>query len=211
MKLLFVIIASLLLFASCKNRSAGRNKEEIIANPDSTKPEEPNKDSVLLQLTHTILILIRNNDYKSLAGYIHPVSGLRFSPNGFIDTVQDVIMQREKLMEEAGNKKQYKIKWGVFDGSGEPITMTFNEYVQTFVYDVDFVNPEIIKVNQMIGKGNALNNLLAVYKDCDFTESHFSGFDKKYEGMDWRSLRLVYKNTTGKYYLLGIIHDQWTI
>ena len=88
--------------------------------------------------------------------------------------------------------------------------MTLNEYMQTFVYDVDFVNPEIIKVNQMIGKGNALNNLLAVYKDDDFTESHFSGFDKKYEGMDWRSLRLVYKNTAGKYYLVGIIHDQWT-
>ena len=210
MKLLFVIIASLLLLASCKNRSAGSNKEEIKANPDSIKLPEPDKDSVLLQLTHTILILIRNNDYKALAEYIHPVSGLRFSPNGFIDTVQDVIMQRKKLMEEAGNKKQYKIKWGVFDGSGEPITMTFNEYMQTFVYDVDFVNPEIIKVNQMIGKGNALNNLLAVYKDGDFTESHFSGFDKKYEGLDWRSLRLVYKSTAGKYYLVGIIHDQWT-
>lgn len=211
MKLLFVIIAVLLFFTGCKNRSVSIDRQKNIVNPDTTKLLQLNKDSALLQLTNKILVLIKSKDYKSLAEYIHPVSGLRFSPNAFIDTGQDVIMQRDKLMKEAGNKKQYKIKWGIFDGSGEPIRMTLNEYMQTFVYDVDFVNPEIIKVNKMIGKGNSLNNLLTVYKDCDFTESHFSGFEKKYEGMDWRSLRLVYKNTEGKYYLVGIIHDQWTI
>ena len=30
--------------------------------------------------------------------------------------------------------------------------------------------------------GNSLNNLSSVYKDCDFTESYFSGFKKEYAG-----------------------------
>ena len=29
------------------------------------------------------------------------------------------------------------------------------------------------------GSGNSLNNLLSVYKNCEFTESYFSGFEKE--------------------------------
>jgi (p)ppGpp synthase/HD superfamily hydrolase len=42
-------------------------------------------------------------------------------------------------------------------------------------------------------------------------EYHFSGFDPKYEGMDWRSLRLVFEEKDNIWHLVGIIHDQWTI
>jgi hypothetical protein len=38
-----------------------------------------------------------------------------------------------------------------------------------------------------------------------------SGFDPEYEGMDWRSLRLVFEKKNDIWYLVGIIHDQWTI
>jgi UDP-N-acetyl-2-amino-2-deoxyglucuronate dehydrogenase len=31
------------------------------------------------------------------------------------------------------------------------------------------------------------------------------------EGMDWRSLRLVFEKKNDIWYLVGIIHDQWTI
>ncbi|HEV8269657.1 MAG TPA: hypothetical protein VGQ04_00050, partial [Chitinophagaceae bacterium] len=71
--------------------------------------------------------------------------------------------------------------------------------------------PEKRSVNKFIGAGNSLNNLEMVYKNCDFTESNFSGFDKKYEGMDWKTLRLVFKERNKRFYLIGIIHDEWTI
>jgi hypothetical protein len=29
--------------------------------------------------------------------------------------------------------------------------------------------------------------------------------------MDWRSLRLVFEEQGGSWYLVGIVHDQWTI
>jgi hypothetical protein len=83
--------------------------------------------------------------------------------------------------------------------------------MQKFVYDVDFAKPEKASVDKFLGGGNSLNNLLQVYKDCHFTESYFSGFEKKYEGMDWRTLRLVFKERDKKFYLIGIVHDQWTI
>ena len=89
--------------------------------------------------------------------------------------------------------------------------MTLNNYMRRFVYDVDFVKPEKRTVNDFIGTGNSLNNLDSVYRGCDFTESHFSGFEKKYAGMDWKSLRLVFKERNGKFFLVGIVHDEWTI
>lgn len=30
-------------------------------------------------------------------------------------------------------------------------------------------------------------------------------------GNDWRALRLVFELVDGRYYLVGIIHDEWTI
>jgi hypothetical protein len=41
-------------------------------------------------------------------------------------------------------------------------------------------------------------------------EYYFPGFDLQLQGMDWRSLRLVFTLYDNTWYLVGIIHDQWT-
>jgi hypothetical protein len=207
--LIVIALFTAFLF-SCKDNTATKEKEESVVTEDTVQTVTSNKDSVLLQLTNDILKEIKNKNYSALANFIDPISGIRFSPYGFIDTINHMVFSKEKLAEQVTKTKQSKILWGEFDGSGDPINMTLDEYFQKFVYDVDFIKPEKQKVNDFIGTGNSLNNLLEVYKGCDFTESHFSGFDKKYEGMDWRSLRLVFKETNGKYWLVGVVHDQWT-
>jgi hypothetical protein len=169
------------------------------------------KDSILLKTTQTILTLLKSKNYLAFANYIHPVEGIRFSPYGFVDTVHDIKLSKQKFINQLREQGQDMIVWGEFDGTGDPIKMTMNNYMQRFVYDVDFVKPEKRSVNEFIGGGNSLNNLKAVYTNCDFTESHFSGFDKKYGGMDWRSLRLVFKVRDRKFLLVGIVHDEWTI
>jgi hypothetical protein len=169
------------------------------------------KDSILLKTTQTILALLKNKNYLAFANYIHPVEGIRFSPYGFVDTVHDIKFSKQKFINQVREPLQDMLVWGAFDGTGDPIKMTLNNYMQRFVYDADFVKPEKRSVNEFIGSGNSLNNLELVYKKCDFTESHFSGFDKKYAGMDWRSLRLVFKVRDRKFMLVGIVHDEWTI
>ena len=89
--------------------------------------------------------------------------------------------------------------------------MTIENYFKKFVYNADFLNAEQTNLNKMVGSGNSLNNLITTYKGCNYTESYFSGFDKKYDGMDWCCLRLVYTKYQLKYYLIAIVHDQWTI
>jgi hypothetical protein len=108
-------------------------------------------------------------------------------------------------------KPQHTLTWGNYDGSGDPIRLSIPAYFKKFVYDADFLQAEQVGINEMIGRGNSLNNLEAVYQNSDFTEFYFPGFDKKLEGMDWRTLRLVFKQWKGKYYLTGVVHNEWTI
>ncbi len=207
-----VTIAAVLIclfITACKDETKKKGKITPTAT-NTAQASESNPDSVLLHLTQDILTAFKTKNYSAVADFIDPVSGIRFSPYGYIDTIRNVIFSKEKFAEQAGRSNQDKIIWGEFDGSGDTINMTLNEYIAKFVYDVDFSKPETRKVNEFIGHGNSLNNLLSVYKDCDFTESHFSGFEKKYEGMDWRSIRLIFRERDGKFFLVGIVHDQWT-
>lgn len=226
MKGLFIATAAfLVLITSCNDRT--QRKVEVSTkdstqtiNPDSSlkvKPIEDSvqivrrKDSTLLKLTDNILRTIKDKNYPALASYIHPVEGIRFSPYAYIDTLHHLKFSSATFIAQANSSDQAMMVWGEFDGTGDPIRMTLNAYMQRFVYDVDFIKPEKRSVNKFIGAGNSLNNLATVYQNCDFTESHFSGFEEKYGGHDWRTLRLVFKERSKRFYLVGIVHDEWTI
>jgi hypothetical protein len=232
MRKLFIIFISICLFlAACKNNTKQENETQIITREDSvskdsirnlenkakpiTRPGSTQinsrKDSILLQLTQDILTAIKNKNYFSVVNFIDPILGVRFSPYAYVDTVDNVILSKEKFAQQSKSVNQDKIVWGVIDPTGESINVTLNDYMQKFVYDVDFIKPEKRSVNKFIGGGNSLNNLKLIYKNCDFTESYFSGFEEKYGGMDWRSLRLVFKERQGRFLLVGIVHDKWTI
>src|SRR5205814_3566037 len=150
-------------------------------------------------------------NYQKLASFIEPVEGVRFSPYGYVDTTNDRKFSATEFLNYITGKRSAKLNWGTYDGSGETILLTADEYFNKFVYDVDFLNAEKISLNKTLGKGNSLNNIDSVYRNYVYTEFYFPGFDKKYEGMDWRSLKLVFKKDIDKLYLVALIHDQWTI
>ena len=56
-----------------------------------------------------------------------------------------------------------------------------------------------------------LENQFEVYESPIIVEYYFSGFNPEYEGMDWRSLRLVFEEIRGHWKLVGLINNQWTI
>ncbi len=181
--------------------TAAENRTDSILNGINEKS--------LIILSSKILKSLKEKGYTGLAEFIHPKLGIRFSPYAYIDTTADQLLSRNRLI--ALGKSQKKIKWGFEDATEKPIKLSINNYVKEFVYDVDFLNAEKKGVNKFFGGGNSLNNLKEVYPRCNFAEFYFSGFDPKFEGMDWRALRLVFKDYKKKYYLIAIVHDQWTI
>lgn len=213
MKYSFLIFVWTFLLA-CDGRQ-GKSAENTV-NPDSLAVEELQKsagpaimDPVLMSLTRQVLTLLKEKRYDQLANHFHPTTGVRFSPYGYVDTLNHVKLTAGIFLQQLEEKS--RLKWGSYDGTGEDILLTTEEYLEKFVYDVDFLNAEQTGINEMIGVGNSLNNLETVYRGSGFSESYFSGFEEKYGGMDWRSLRLVFQSHQGRPFLVAIVHDQWTI
>lgn len=168
-----------------------------------------NQQGSLLSEAFTVIDLLGNMDMVGLSSHVHPTEGVRFSPYSYVDLQNDQVFTSGQIASAWADTNAYL--WGAYDGSGEPILQTFSDYYGAFVYDVDFANPHIIGNNVIVGTGNMINNVPASYPGGEFVEFHFTGFDPQYEGMDWESLRLVFEDYGGDWYLVGIIHDQWTI
>ncbi|MEO7313848.1 MAG: hypothetical protein ABIW47_01595 [Ginsengibacter sp.] len=209
-----LVILSALLIISCGSEQSTDEKTSIDSSqttdsvktllPTNTKPVVD--DTVAVKtLTKEILTSLKNNEYENLASYFHPGSGVRFSPYAYIDTSNDVRLSADEFTKAI--KSNQKFTWGHADGSGDPIKLTIPEYFKKFVYNADFLSAEKTAVNKMIGGGNSINNLEKTYPDALFTEN----FDAGKHEMAWSSLRLVFKKEAGKFYLIGIVHDQWTI
>lgn len=177
--------------------------------PAAKPPEQPAAPTVETQAKAAVQAL-KAKDMKKLAAIVHPDKGVRFSPYGHIDVKSDRVFKPAEVEKLPADKTVYE--WGTFDGSGEPIKLTFADYYAKFVYDADFAEPHKTSVNAPIGKNTLNNNVSDVYPAdrCSYVEYHFTGFDQKNEGLDWKSLRLVFEKTGDKLYLVGIVHDQWT-
>lgn len=169
----------------------------------------------LASLAAQAIMAIRDHDLAELAELVHPVKGVTFSPYTYVRPLQgapgeaDMVFSRSQLQGLWSDPTVYH--WGTFDGSGEPIDLDFRDYYARFVYDVDFAQPDVIGFDATIGQGNTINNIATVYPIAKTVEYHFEGFDPQYAGMDWRSLRLVLEEYEGAWYVVGIVHDEWTI
>lgn len=191
------------------------------AAPASPSPASPSAPSITVQPSPAasseeiiatradgVIQSLRNKDVEALSTFVHPTRGVRFSPYAFVQE-SDRVFSPDQINGLLTGPTPYV--WGAYDGSGLPIELTFAEYYDQFVYDRDFAHAEQVGYNQIIGMGNAINNCFEFYPGSIVVEYHFSGFDPSYEGMDWESLRLVFQEEGGVWYLVGVIHDEWTI
>jgi len=156
------------------------------------------------------LAALKSRDGAALAALVHPGKGLRFSLYGHVFTDRDVVIPRDSVTRLFADTTHRL--WGEEDGSGAPIRLTFADYYKRFVYDVDFASaPQQRADSTPIRPGNSLFNLREAYPRGRWIELHFPGFDPKYEGMDWRSLWLVFEPVGGDWKLVGLVHGRWTI
>ncbi len=166
------------------------------------------KQETLAERAAAIVKVLSARQLEPLATYVHPQKGVRFSPAAYIDPQADRVLAAGQLAAAWTDNTAYR--WGVDDATGEPIKLSFRDYFASFVYDADYAQAEKVAYDEVIGSSTTVNNLTKVYPDARFVEYHFSGFDPQFEGMDWKSLRLVFEQLEGVWYLVGIVHDQWS-
>jgi hypothetical protein len=179
----------------------------LTLSPTPPTPTPVDPQQVVLERASQVVQALRDQDMLALAGYVHPGMGVRFSPYAYVQD-SNLVFFASQIAGLLSDPTVYH--WGIYDGSGMDINLTFSEYYAEFVYDVDFASAPQVGINQRIGMGNSLDNSLEYYPGAIMIEYHYPGFDPGYQGMDWRSLRLVFQSYADEWYLVGIIHDEWT-
>jgi len=176
--------------------------EEGIIKPEFAK-------EIIEETADKLIYAISIKDSKTISDFIHPYKGVRFTPYTNVDINRDLVFNKEEIKNFFKDQNVYL--WGHYDGSGNEITLTPSEYYEEFIYSKDFINSEEVGYNKVLSSGNMVENQFKVYKNAIIVEYYFSGFDPKYEGMDWRSLRLVFEQYKDSWKLVGFIHNKWTI
>jgi hypothetical protein len=176
---------------------------------DDPIQKDTTTDSTPEKVAEEVVQALKAKDMKSLSQLVHPSDGIRFSPYGHVDVENHQVFTNDQV--EGLFHDTTVFNWGHFDGSGEPIEMTFNDYFARFVYDQDYAAADEVAVNERLGHGNSIDNSSDVYPEATTIEFHFTGFDPQFEGMDWKSLRIVLVKKEDQWFVVGIIHDEWTI
>lgn len=183
--------------------------EQEDRNTDVTSSLSPEEAQMQIESkANQVISMLKEKDFASLANMAHPKLGVRFSPyeNVKADEVSgDVTINSKDLGLISFEKGEFV--WGAYDGSGEEIKLSLDDYYQEFIYDHDYANAPEISYNESVGKGNLIDNVDEVYPNAITVEYHFPGFDEKLGGMDWASLVLVFQD----WHLVGIVHKGWTI
>jgi hypothetical protein len=207
----FIIVGLLLLLlVSCSSDPVSdpplQQEQTFIPSP-TDEPTAP-APLTLEEAAEMVINALAEKDLVAVAEVVHPEQGVRFSPYTYVEESHQVFTAVE-LVNLSGSDETYL--WGTFDGTGDPIELTFDDYYQRFIYSADFANPEQMAVDEELGYSSMINNIADFYPGSSFVEYHFSGFVEDYGGMDWVSLRLVFTEEEGSWFLVGIVHDQWTI
>lgn len=177
------------------------SEDSVIAPEDAKK--------IIAETADLVIRAIADKDFDTVSEYTHPDLGVRFTPYTFVTVDSDLVFNKNAVKNFMNDGNVYH--WGFYDGSGEEIRLTPQEYYEKFIYPADYVNAPQVGYNEVLSFGNMLENQFEVYKGAIVVEYYYPGFNPQYEGLDWRSLRLVFLQYNGSWKLTGLINNQWTI
>ena len=172
-------------------------------------PLNPEDDTLLLERAGQVLEAMKAADYGALAALVSPASGVTFTPYSTVNAEVDLCLTARQVAGLGTDDTIYV--WGLEDGTGEPIRLTGEDYFAQYVFNTDYTQAPSLSVDQVQASGNAMENVAESYPEARFVEYYFPGLDPEMEGYDWCSLKLVLQQEQNDWYLVGVIHGQWTI
>lgn len=201
--------ASILAITGCQSSA---ESSANTPNPSTGNPSVPvvsdMSQQTLKQQAMRIQRALANNDFSRITNDIHPTRGVRFSMYAYVRPDKDKVFSREQYAQYLQQSK-IRFTWGEKDGTGDLLITPLPTYLQTWV-DAKKFNNAHIKINEFESRGNMINNIKDIYPKSDVVDFYYKG-TAKYDGMDWRGMRLVFDDYQGKRYLVAIINDQWTV
>jgi hypothetical protein len=179
------------------------------AETDASEAVDVKDNFSLLEAACSVAQALKDEDYAALAAVVHPTKGVTFTPYSTVDFDTDLTFTPDQIRNLARDTTTYT--WGVVDGRGSLIELTFPQYISQYVWTADYTQAPQIGVNRIIMGGNALENISDAYPDGRFIDFCFPMVDSANQGLDWCSLKLVFEPSDAGWLLVGIVHGPWTI
>lgn len=168
-----------------------------------------NDNSTLLTTALFTLSALKSHDYDSLASLADPMKGITFTPYSTVNPETDRTLTASQLKGAAKDETVYT--WGSVDGRGSLIELTIPQYLDEYVFNMDYTQAPKIGIDEVLMSGNALENVAEAYPNGRFVDFSFPSADSDRMGLDWYSLKLVFEPGPISWNLVGVIHGQWTI
>ena len=150
-------------------------------------------------LAMRVLQAMRLHDMRTLATAVHPVKGVRFAPYDFLDEAADRHLTAGEIRRAWGSRKVRM--WGAYDGSGDPIRLTFAGYFREVRLRPRLRGSGRAELrHRAAGNGGGTRQFAEESPNAVIAEAHVPGTDPALGGMDWRTLRLLFEEHDGAWY-----------
>lgn len=179
------------------------------AQPSASPTPPACDDDQLLALSGQVLDALAQQDFQALGGLVHPTRGVTFTPYSTVEPEFDLCFLPDQIAKAGEDATTYN--WGFTDGRGSHISMTIPDYFGRYVYDADYRTAPQVSLDQVMASGNALENVSDVFTGCRFVEYYFPQRKPENNGLDWCALKVVFAPAEDGWYLVGLIHSEWTI
>ncbi len=166
-------------------------------------------------MAEQVVKAVQDGDFATLSAFAHPTKGIRFSPYVYVRDEYRVFAPAE--IARFGEDSNLYL-WGYADGSGFAMEMTPKDYLAQKIGAHGFLKAQEVNVNNPVVRGNTLRNVESYFPGATVVEFHRHGSEGRrsdaphdYTGMDWQSVNVVLEKVGGKWTVVGLVTDHWTI
>lgn len=203
-----LVITSLVVLIGSNTVRATYGQDSAAAGTVATITSAKAK-RIIAARAREVILAIKRRDTARLSAFVHPDKGVRFTPYNYVSITSDLVFSRDRIRNLLLSKKRHV--WGDYEGSGDPIRLTFSEYYKIFIYDQDFASMPGVNYNTFNTRGSA-DNPWEFYPGAIIVGYYYPGIEGPRGGiMDWKGLRLVFQKKGKTWFLVGILHDEWLI
>ncbi|MCC8063768.1 MAG: hypothetical protein LIO70_01625 [Clostridiales bacterium] len=149
---------------------------------------------------------ISEQDFETLSTFVDPEEGVTFTPYSTVDPTSNLTFSADELADAEEDETAYV--WGLSSSDSSPIKLTIPEYFDSYVWDADYWGVAELGIDTVLHSGNSLENVSDAYPGCHFVDFYLPATDDT--DRDWSSLKLVFQQSGSEWYLVGIIHSEWT-
>ncbi len=151
----------------------------------------------------SLLNRVRYEGIDELTEYIHPQKEIVMTWNVLFGGKEDLTFTRSDIKNIDKNRFK-KIHWGYTYGKGNEVRMSLYDYIS-----------KLTKPFNTISKMEKLKTLKGFYCpsgiECRGYEVFWINESSETKEYDWQGLVVIFEKYRGKWYVVGLLRDRWTI